>query len=224
MWTFGAQEVDEDQNVIINSQEMRDCLDWFRVFWNEACDTSALAWDDSANNRAFLAQQIALTKNASSIYFFAKHNPDRTPEGMAENTNHHLGPVGPAGRYHILAPNSRCILRNSPNVDAAKDFLRFMMEPERYDEWIMAQEGFSTPYLPSYENHPMWDADPKISAFREIAKYGRNFGHAGPFNRKASEAQVKYIVVDIFARVARGDSTEEAIAWGESELKQVYET
>lgn len=69
----------------------------------------------------------------------------------------------------------------------------------------------------------MWDRDPKLRPFSTLPSFGRNYGYAGPFDRKAAESKATYIVVDIFARVTRGDTTEEAIEWGEQALKQVYE-
>ena len=56
-----------------------------------------------------------------------------------------------------------------------------------------------------------------------MGRYGRNFGYAGPYDRKASEVQAKYIITDIFAKAAKGESTKSIIAWAEKELKNVYE-
>ena len=36
--------------------------------WKESFDETGLSWDDSSNNKAFLAGQIAATLNGSSIY------------------------------------------------------------------------------------------------------------------------------------------------------------
>ena len=40
---------------------------------------------------------------------------------------------------------------------------------------------------------------------------------------QSSEVFAKYIIVDLFAKAVRGDSTRSVIAWAERELKGVYE-
>ena len=69
----------------------------------------------------------------------------------------------------------------------------------------------------------MWEADPAITIFRELPKYGRTIGYAGPYSRKAAEVNAKYIIVDLFAKVVQGESPQSSIAWAEQELKNVYE-
>jgi multiple sugar transport system substrate-binding protein len=49
-------------------------------------------------------------------------------------------------------------------------------------------------------------------------------GYAGPSNAKATEVYSKYIITDIFAKAAQGMAPADAVKWGESELKKVYET
>ena len=51
---------------------------------------------------------------------------------------------------------------------------------------------------------------------------GRSVGYAGPWNRPSGEAQEKYIIVDMFARAARGEDPKAIAAWGQKELENVY--
>ena len=53
-------------------------------FWKQACDESALAWDDTNNNRAFHAGEISATLNGASIYIYAKRNPDKVKDDKGE--------------------------------------------------------------------------------------------------------------------------------------------
>ena len=97
------------------------------------------------------------------------------------------------------------------------------MNKKNYERYILVQKGYGLGATPDWEDHPFWKEDAAVSPFRLNAKYGRSFGYAGPFNRAASEVQVKYIIIDLFARVAKGDSTASTIAEAERELKLVYE-
>ena len=57
---------------------------------------------------------------------------------------------------------------------------------------------------------------------RKSIKFGRAPGWPGPPNRKASEALVKYIMVDMYAQAIKGMKPEDAAKWAEGELKKAY--
>ena len=76
---------------------------------------------------------------------------------------------------------------------------------------------------PNGSSTPCGKSDPAMTIFRELPKYGRSIGYAGPYDRKAAEVRAKYIIVDLFAKVVQGGSPQSAIAWAEQELKNVYE-
>ena len=223
LWSFGGAETDESGKVALNSSETRRACEFLKEFWNGACDPGGLAWDDSSNNRAFFAEQISATLNGASIYFVARYHPEKAPEGMADKIGHFLNPEGPSGRYHTILPFHHCITKYSKNKDAAKEFIKFIMSKEVYEKYILVQKGYGLGATPDWENHPFWKEDPVVEPYRLNAKYGRNMGYAGPYNRKASEVQAKYIIVDLFARVAKGDSVASSIAAAEKELKGIYE-
>src|ERR671935_18096 len=69
-----------------------------------------------------------------------------------------------------------------------------------------------TPY---WEKHSLWERDPKLAPFKESVKYGRWPGYPGPPSRKASEALVKYILVDMYAQAIKGLKPEDAAKWAE---------
>jgi multiple sugar transport system substrate-binding protein len=223
LWSFGGQEVDENGKVAINSSGTHAACEFLQEFWSKACDESGLAWDDSSNNRAFFAETIAATLNGASIYFVARYNPKKAPPGLADKIGHFLNPRGPKGRYHSILPFTHSIAQYSKNKDAAKDFVRFLMSKDIYEKYILVQKGYGLGATPDWENHPFWKQDAAVEPYRLNAKFGRNFGWPGPFDRKAAEVQAKYIIIDLFARVAKGDSSKSSIAQAEHELKNVYE-
>ena len=88
--------MDEDGRVALNSQETANAVDFLKEFWVAACDESGLAWDDTSNNRAFLAETIAVTLNGASIYFVARNDPRKAAPGLADRLGHFLIPEGSA--------------------------------------------------------------------------------------------------------------------------------
>lgn len=97
------------------------------------------------------------------------------------------------------------------------------MDKKNYEDYILVQKGYGLGATPDWENHSFWKEDPAVEPYRLNAKNGRNFGYVGAYNRQAAEVQAKYIIVDLFARVAKGDSPKSSIAEAEKELKNVYE-
>lgn len=222
MWAFGGMEVDESgKKVIVDSPETHQALEFLAEFWNAACDPSGFAWDDTGNNRAFLGQAIGATLNGASIYFVARRNPDKYP-GFADKLDHFLNPKGPAGRFHTMGPFTLCTMNHSKQKDAVADYIRFVQQEENFEKFMVINNGYVNGLVPKWEAHEMWESDPAITIYRDIASYGRHAGHAGPWSREASEANEKYIIVDMCARAARGEDVKKVAAWAQKELENVY--
>ncbi|MEL6964021.1 MAG: extracellular solute-binding protein [Pseudomonadota bacterium] len=222
MWSYGGQEVDESGNVVINSPETHAALEFAARFWEAACDPGGLAWDDGSNNRAFLGQTIGATLNGASIYFVARRDEDKYP-GFADNLDHFLNPEGPNGRYHFVGPRSLSIMEYSEQKEAAAELIRHFAADENFDAFMNVNKGYVQGSLPRWEGHSIWESDPALTIYKDNPKYGRTSGFAGPWNRASGEVQEKYIIVDMFARAVQGEAPEEAAAWAEQELKNVYD-
>ncbi|HUJ76461.1 MAG TPA: extracellular solute-binding protein [bacterium] len=233
IWAFGGAEVNEKGRVVINSQGTKDAIDYMRQFWNDACDEGGMAWDDSSNNRAFLGKTVACVLNAASIYLLLRRDAAKAKakgdnQTYEENTKfageivHTVAPKGPKGRFELIQPYNHHVPTYTKNMKLAKEWIRYMNSHQQYEEMFVAGGGFAQGVAPEWDKHSLWDKDPPMKPFRELAKFGRNLGYAGPYGRAASEAQAKYIIADMLARGIKGD-TPSAIAWAEKELKLVYE-
>ncbi len=222
LWSFGGQEVDETgRTVVINSEGTHQALAFMKEFWEAACDPGGFAWDDTSNNRAFLGQTIGATLNGASIYFVARNTPDQYP-GFADKLDHFLNPEGPAGRFHFVGPRTLSTMEYSPNKEAAAEYIRWSFQEDNLSEFIAVNQGYIQGLAPKWEEHPIWQSDPAIAIYATNPRYGRTAGYAGPWNRQSGEAQEKYIIVDMFARAARGEDPEEVAAWAQQELENVY--
>jgi multiple sugar transport system substrate-binding protein len=219
LWAHGGAECKPDgKTVAINSPGTALAVDYVRRLFKEAETEDVLSWDDSSNNRAFLAGELAVTGNAASIYWAEKTNAPQ----LRDVTDHALWPKGPAGRFGYSNPLSLGIFNFSKSQKESKAFIRWLMEPKQYSAWIGVGEGMMAGLLNYYEDDPVWKKDPKLEVVREIPKYVRMPGYPGPPTRAAAEAYVKFVIVNMFARAAKGMSTPETIAICEGELKQIY--
>jgi multiple sugar transport system substrate-binding protein len=221
LWSFGGMEVDTGGKVIVDSKETHAALEFMREFWDAACDPGGFAWDDTSNNRAFMGQTIGATLNGASIYFVARRSGKKYP-GFADKLGHFLNPAGPAGRFHTIGPRTLSIMNYSKNKEAAADYIRFVHQDENFEKFMVINNGYVNGVAKKWEKHAMWSSDPAISIFATMPKYGRHYGHAGTWNRASGEAAEKYIIVDMFARAARGEAPAKAAAWAQKELENVY--
>ena len=187
--------------------------------WGAAFDETGLAWDDTSNNRAFLAGTISATNNGASAWWVARK--DKSP--FFDDIGLDLMPAGPKGQFLFGGGDYYAIMKYSKNVKLAKDFLRWLQKKENYEKWFQTQGGYSVGATKVWEKNPMWSTvDKPLQIFRTAARSTRIFGHAGPATAKATEAFSKYVVTDMYAKAVQGDSPEAAVAWAENELKQIY--
>lgn len=224
MWAHGAMEVDEGGAVAFNKPEFVDGMKSFIQGWKDAFDETGLAWDDSANNTAFLSDQVSATINGSSIYLKAiGPEADGGVPAIADDINHGDFPAGPAGRFTALGSQSWGITNYSKNIDGAKSFLQYWYSKDELVSWLQANKGYYVPASPDLTQLPLYQDDPKLAPFLNSVNYGRNKGYAGPSDDKAALSSSKYIVVDTFAKAVQDGDAQGAIEWGAKQLERIWD-
>jgi multiple sugar transport system substrate-binding protein len=215
--------VDEEDQVIINSPETIEALKYGKALYDTFIPGTA-SWLDPANNKAFLAGEVGLTANGISVYYAAKNSEDAAVKAMAEDIFHARLPIGPVGR-----PTERCLMVNSmvfnhteyPN--AAKEYLRFMMEREQYEPWLTASIGYWGHPLQAYDHADIWTADPKHEVYKHVIADALWDGYKGSLGEASAAVLADFVVVQMVASVATGQATpEEAAQEAERRAKRYY--
>ena len=80
------------------------------------------------------------------------------------------------------------IFKYSKYPNAAKEYLRFMMEKEQYVPWQEASIGYVCHPLAAYEKSPFWTADPKKTPYRDCMKNMTPNGYAGTMGYASAAA------------------------------------
>ena len=212
VWAFGGKLVDTSNKVVIDSPETLKALEYVKELYGTFAP-GTLAWLDPNNNKAFLDSQISLTNNGISIYYAAKNSQDPKVKEMAADIYHANMPVGPIGKpteFQLFF--NQMIFKYSKYPKAAKEFLRFMMEPEQMDPWVTAGIGYVTPALRYYEKNPIWTVDPKHTPYRDSMKNMLPSGYAGKMGYASAGALADFIVVNMVAEAASGSKTPKEAA------------
>ena len=212
VWAHGGKMVDEKNNVVINSPETIAALEYAKQLY-ETFVPGTLSWLDPNNNKAFLDGQIGVTNNGISIYYAAKTSKDEKLQEMAKDIGHANFPVGPVGKpteLHLALP--MMIFKYSKYPNAAKEYLRFMMEKEQYVPWQEASIGYVTQPLVAYESNPIWTSDPKHTPYRDLMKNMLPNGYAGEMGYASAATMADFIMVNMVAEAASGSKTPKEAA------------
>ncbi len=212
VWAFGGKMVDANNKVVIESAETLKALDYGKELYATFIP-GTLSWLDPNNNKAFLDGQISITNNGISIYYAAKTSPDPKLKEMAEDIQHSVFPIGPVGvatESHLFF--NQMVMKYTKYPNAAKEFLRFMMEKEQFEPWLMGAAGYVAPPLADYAKAPVWTIDPKNTPYRDSVKNLRPAGYAGKLGYASAGAAADFIIPNMVAAAASGSMTPKEAA------------
>ncbi len=219
LWSYGASETDETgKKIAINSDATKQALTAFKAFWDSAVDPQCLSWDDSGNNKSYLAGQIWATINGSSIYLTSL----KQAQDIASDTQMAINPKGPKGQFALGTTIAFGIPSYVKDAAPAKELLKYLIDPKTVGSFMKAGNGYTqAPYKRGASD--LWSAtDPKLNPFKDFPPASRWYGYPADPSAAATQSASQYISIDMFARVAQGDSPESAMQWAEGELKNVY--
>jgi multiple sugar transport system substrate-binding protein len=124
----------------------------------------AINWGDVDNNNAFFARQVVMTPNATtSISAAQKEKPDIYYKEIIT----HGVPLGNDGKPvpTTLGITPAFIPKGAKNINGAKNFLKFFIQPNVLNSYLKESMGRWTPVMPSIiRNDPYWldPADPHV--------------------------------------------------------------
>lgn len=219
LWAHGGNIIDKNNKVVISSPETAKSLAYVKQLYETFVPGTA-SWNDSSNNKAFLAGQLHLTVNGISVYVAAKkENP-----AIAEDMNHAHLPVGVDGKARELNLGYPILIFNFTKYpQACKAFTAFMLEPEQFNPWIEAAQGYLSHFLLGYASNPVWTADPKTTPYRDVAVMSSTPAGLGQLDENAAAAIADYILIDMFANHCTGrEDVKGAMAGAERQLKRIY--
>jgi multiple sugar transport system substrate-binding protein len=175
LWSWGGKEVEADgKTVALNSKETLESVKYAVGFWKDCVDEGGLAWDDSSNNRAFLAGTISATNNGASIYIEAKKKPDayQTDAGkpMFQDCAHAPILKGPGGQFNLPGPFTDMLMGYSKNLKPAKDFLRWIHSPEVFRRMVHLAAGLHRRRHEGLGKRPGVERRPGIDAVQGSAR------------------------------------------------------
>jgi multiple sugar transport system substrate-binding protein len=212
LWTHGAFLVDEKGKIAIDSKETIAAMK-YATEMQQTMIPGTLSWNDAGNNKAYAAGEIGLTFNGVSIYYANKMSQDAGQRAIAADTNHKLQPRGVSKtNVQSATPLNAMVFKHTKYPNAAKDYIRFMLEKEQYGPWLSNCIGYWSEPLKAYSKMKFWTDDPKLAPYAGAMDTQYYDGYKGPITPASSAVAANYTIVDMFASVATGNATPEAAA------------
>jgi multiple sugar transport system substrate-binding protein len=221
LWGFGGKVLEADgKTLALNSPEMEAILAFYKSLYEEAMEPEVLSWDDASNNRFLLSGKGCWIHNPISAYATAVEKK----MAIADKIGVHSALTGPAGKYGVVGTAGLGIWKFSKNQELAKAFIKYLMQPENYTEWIVASRGFNHGPLRMYENHPIWTEHPKMKILPGEAQFAHIPGWPSPPNAYIERINELFILPNMVAKVVTGTPIKTAITWAEEQIRRVLET
>lgn len=221
MWTYGAQMQTKDNKPAFNSPETRKAFQMIADMYtkHKIIPPGSINWDNAGNNNAYQSEQIVFVQNAASVLAWCQANkPD-----LAKNTILANIPAGPAGSFGEVDCWALGIFKDSKIPDIAKEALAFIMDPERYNTFIVAAGGRYVPVYKKLTDTPFWKSDPYYNTFPGIASTGRIMAYPGQPHPAFGEVLRNYVLADcIQAVIVQGQSVDDAVNDADKKIQAIY--
>ena len=216
---FGAELIDADGEIAVDSDETRAALDYLSRL-SRFMPQGVHAWDDAANNRWMISGQGSAIFNPPSAWAVAiRDNPE-----VGRLLWHHDVPRGPAGRFRAGGAFFWGVWRFSRNIPAAKDLFLHVARRDVVERTLRASQGYDVPLIEAYRDSDVWDsATPPDGVLYNYPIRGDEVqniaGYPAP-PEYGSQLSVQGVYPNLLAHVTQaGDTIDEAIAWATGEIE-----
>jgi multiple sugar transport system substrate-binding protein len=229
IWSFGGSIQDEKENLVFNSPQTIEAVDYMARLFKATMTDEVFAWNAASNNQGLIAGSLSYILNSISAYRTAQTaNPDIA--GDVYFTPPLKGPRGVGLASEHVIP-IYAIPRHAKNPDAAKEFILHLTA--NYASATNNSELYTFPAFPQtvpqlngwLENDP-YGSQPanKLAFLKDAEKWSTTIGHPGPANAAIGEVFDTFILPKMMARAARGElSARDAVIDAENQIRPIYQ-
>jgi len=229
IWSFGGSIQDKDENVVINSPQVIEAVEFMVKLFNQTMTNEVFAWNAASNNQLLVAGQSSYILNSISAYRTAQ----KAQPNVADDIFFTPALNGPTGiglaSEHVIP--IYMIPNHARNPDAAKEFILHLLA--NYREATSTSELYTFPAFPSTvpnlkewvtkDIHGSRPAD-KLALLNDAEKWSTNIGHPGPANAAEGEIFGTFVLPQMMAKAARGQlSARDAVAEAEVAVKAIFQ-
>ena len=184
--------------------------------------TGSINWNDADDNNAFHAKQIVMDLDGtiSTEVAIIKNKQDYDDiETMGLPLSNDGTPV-PSESLHT----GGLIPQGAKNVEVAKDFLKFLIQPEELNAYLKAGVGRNIPCMPSIaKNDPWWLADRHRAAYTRQGLLGPTVPNFWVYNPAYASVEHTQVWPTAWADVISGGLTpQEAVEKAFKRVEEIF--
>jgi multiple sugar transport system substrate-binding protein len=183
---FNVEWLDEDGNVVLDQHRdgLIDALDSYTKPFKDGCvPPGAVNWGDADNNVNFLNQVVLMTPNPSLSIPASQYTAN--PENYKSNIVTIEWPDKPDGDpiVYMTAIKNAVIFKASNNKEGAKEFMRYLYEPDNIGPYLEGSIGRWFPVMPELVDTPFWQDDTDPHRLTHRIQYTERPQNTFPFVR-----------------------------------------
>jgi multiple sugar transport system substrate-binding protein len=180
----------------------------------------AINWNDADDNNAFHAKTIVMDLDGSistevAIISKRQEYDDILTMGLPLSNDGKPVPSRVGSLFGLIPKGAK-------NVAVAKDFLKYLIQPQVDNELLKTGLGRNLPAMPSIvKDDPWWGEDPHRKAYLEMGLLGPSLPNFWTFNPAYAQVQNEHVWAVAWADIITGGMTPQAAA--EKAFKRVEE-
>jgi hypothetical protein len=216
---FGADLVDAKGNIVVNSDQTKQVLEYLKRLI-AFLPPDVPAWDDASNNKWLVSGKGAMIMNPPSAWAVAKRDAPQ----IAEQLWTHGFPTGPKGRFAPFLPFYWGIWNFGKNKPAAKSLLRHLSTRQAVAKLVDASGGYDLPAFANLTTLPTWAeaGPPKGTLYHYPNPHNHqtlSIGAAPAPPKIANQIYNNGLMTKMAVRHAQGESVDKTISWAAKELE-----
>lgn len=227
IWSFGGSVQDANMNVVLNSPQTVEAVDYMSRLFKAAMTDEVFGWGAASNNQGLIAGNLSYILNSISAYRSAQTDNPAVAADVFFTSPLKGAQTALASEHAILI---YVIPNHAKNPDAAKEFLLHMVA--NYAQNTNNSKLYDFPAYPSTvpQLHAWLDNDPhgsqpanKLALLKDAESLSTNIGHPGPANAAIGEVFDTFVLPKMMAKAARGElSPKDSVAEAEAEVKRIF--
>jgi ABC-type glycerol-3-phosphate transport system substrate-binding protein len=229
MWSHGASIQDENEKVVINSDETVAAIEFMTRLFKESMTNEVFSWKPESNNQGIVAGKMSYILNSISAFrTAATANPKVSDDIFFVPALR--GPKAALAAQHVMY--NWGIPEHAANPDAAKEFMLHYtanFPAVTYHSELYDLPGWPSlvPQLNGWLDNDPFGATPKnkLSLLKDAVNWSTNIGYPGPANPAEGQIMSEFQIPNMFARAARGEvSPKQAAADAEKEINGIFDS
>lgn len=155
MWNQGGYVFDKDGNITLDNDAAKQLLEKYKELYDkEVIPPAATTWDSGGNNTSYLMGEVGIVFNAPTLYNTLA--TDEANKELFENTEVVNLPAGNDNNTTMGFAAGLSIMEGCKNVDLAKDLIKYLMDPEWYDDYLEITAPVYAPVFQDCEGNGIW--------------------------------------------------------------------